>query len=346
MRARSDQPLVSIIVPVYNQERYLARCLDSILNQTYENMELIVVDDCSTDASAEIIQRYAALDSRVKPIHSPENCGTCVSRNRGIDAAVGAYIGFVDDDDTVSPEMFGALVDALIDHQADVAVCGCTAFDESGNQVYAIGWNDQTECMDRDEAMYHLHVDAGDGRHFHTTQWNKLYTRAIIGDTRVDPECGGSEDYWFSHQILLKANRVVRISGLYYHVNLRTGSISRSPLSERSIYALEAHRRIIVSLRETYPDLVKPVLIRYLLAVSDASLRGVGSKRISHRAARTCIRFHASLIRKTILESNDPDLKTKFRQHFIDLYLPGLHNIIAPVYNRLYHAVNSGDQNE
>lgn len=335
MDITEKQPLISVIIPVYNQEAFLPTCLDSVLAQTYRNLEVIVINDCSTDGSLDVLKSYAEKDARIVLIDSPENQGTCVSRNKGLDAAKGSYIGFVDDDDTIDPYMYEALLSAILKTGAPVAACGCIGVYPDGRTAFTCGTKPCVEVLDQREAMHALH-DEATARHINTTQWNKLYTRAAIGSIRVDPDCGGSEDYWFIHEVLLNVDRIVRIPGTYYIVHLSEGSISRSALSPRSIQALEAHRRVIESLKTTYPELLSPVLVRYLLAICDASLRLVGSKRISYSEARKTIRWHYRYVRSEIMRLKDPKLKKVLWQHWPDIYLPRFHNEISAVYRTLF----------
>lgn len=121
MESRTN-PLISIIVPVYNTAAYLRRCLDSILSQTYGHWEAILVDDGSTDGSGAICEEYASRDSRFQVTHRP-NSGVAATRNAGLDAATGEYIGFVDSDDWIEPDMFRSMVMAILSRRADIATC-------------------------------------------------------------------------------------------------------------------------------------------------------------------------------------------------------------------------------
>lgn len=115
--------LVSVIIPAYNIEKYIGRCLDSVLSQIYENLEIIIVDDGSSDGTGKILDDYEKRDSRIKVIHK-ENGGVSSARNKGLDMAVGDYIGFVDGDDIIAPEMYETLVKLLEEEDADIAHCG------------------------------------------------------------------------------------------------------------------------------------------------------------------------------------------------------------------------------
>ncbi len=122
--------LISIIVPVYNQEKYLSRCLDSILNQTYKNLEIVCIDDKSTDASAEIIKRYADKDSRVVYYRNTGK-GVSSARNYGIEKAKGDYIGFVDSDDFIQPQMYEFMLRAIVENDCEMVACGYESTDRA-----------------------------------------------------------------------------------------------------------------------------------------------------------------------------------------------------------------------
>ena len=122
--------LISVIVPVYNIEAYLRKCIDSILAQTYTNLEIILVDDGSTDNSGEICNEYAAKDARIRVIHKG-NGGLSSARNTGIDIATGKYIGFVDSDDYLAPDMYEKLLGAIVNNHADISVCNVHHVDEN-----------------------------------------------------------------------------------------------------------------------------------------------------------------------------------------------------------------------
>lgn len=124
-------PIISIIVPVYNAERGLERCVDSIICQTQQNIEIILIDDGSTDRSLDICQKYAKIDCRIKIIHQ-NNAGVSVTRNRGIEIARGEYIGFVDSDDWIEPSMFERLLQEAENTGADVVMCDVTTVYEDG----------------------------------------------------------------------------------------------------------------------------------------------------------------------------------------------------------------------
>ncbi|WP_017380779.1 glycosyltransferase family 2 protein [Paenisporosarcina sp. TG-14] len=126
-------PLVSIIVPIYNTEKYLENCVESLIKQTLKDIEILLVDDASTDNSKEIIEKYALLDTRIIVIYQEKNCGPSATRNTGIKAANGEYVGFVDSDDFVVEDMFEKMYLASQEQQVDIVSCGYNKCDEDNN---------------------------------------------------------------------------------------------------------------------------------------------------------------------------------------------------------------------
>ena len=163
---------ISIIVAVYNIEQYLGRCVDSLLNQTYRNLEIILVDDGSTDESGVLCDEYAERDSRVKVIHK-ENGGLSDARNIGAAAAEGEYIAYVDGDDWVEKEMYGAMLEALKDYQAEVAVCRykCIYPDRVVDES-----TDKITVFEGREALK-VYIEEDERFQIQNAAWNKLYRR-------------------------------------------------------------------------------------------------------------------------------------------------------------------------
>ena len=128
----NKEPMVSVIVPIYNVEKYLKRCIDSILNQTYKNLEIILVDDGSPDKCPQICDEYAKSDKRIKVIHK-QNAGVSAARNDGLAIAQGDLIGFVDSDDFIHPSMYEEMVNYLVSQDCDLVSCGFSEFSDDDN---------------------------------------------------------------------------------------------------------------------------------------------------------------------------------------------------------------------
>lgn len=242
-------PEISIIVPVYNVENYLEKCIDSILNQTFKNFELILVDDGSTDRSGEICDKYKSLDNRISVIHKV-NGGLSDARNAGIEVAIGNYIGFVDSDDYIHPQMYEILYNNIIKYNADIAMCDYIKYesndfykyqkDNCGIEVY-----NNIDC---------LNLIFGEKEGHCITPCNKIYNRQLFNDLRF--EVGRIyEDRLISHRILYASKKTIFIPNILYFYRQRKGSISNSEFSIKSLDSLYAHRDTMIFLNNISSDI-------------------------------------------------------------------------------------------
>ena len=226
-----NQDLISIILPVYNVKPYLEECLNSIINQTYKNIELIIVNDGSIDESDFICERYKELDSRIKVIHDNENHGLSYARNKGLDMCSGKYINFIDSDDYVSLDFIEKLYESIISNEADISMCGYSTF--SSNKIIESKkiLEYSTICKGKD-----LLKDNG----VNTVAWNKLYKADIWKDIRFD-EGKLHEDLFIMYKIMYGERKVSVVKeNLYFH-RLRDDSITGKILnSVRSKDIVEA----------------------------------------------------------------------------------------------------------
>lgn len=229
-------PKISIIVPVYNVEKYLSRCIESILNQTFREFELILVNDGSTDKSGYICNKYKNLDERVIVINK-ENGGASSARNYGLNIARGEYIGFVDSDDYVHKYMFQVLYDNALKYSSDITMCNYKI-------VYDIKYEDFDDLDIKNytpkfysniEAQYRLYDYLGI-----VLPWNKLYKKSIFEGLRYE-EGKIHEDEIIIHKLLYKANLILDIPLQLYFYEQREGSVMNSKYSIKNldkIYAL------------------------------------------------------------------------------------------------------------
>lgn len=232
-----NKPCISIIVPIYKVEPWLRRCVDSILSQTYSDLEIILVDDGSPDNCGAICDEYATIDSRVKVIHKP-NGGLSDARNAGIAIAKGEYIGFVDSDDYIEPEMYERLLKAALEQHAKLSMCAfyCENDDGTMNELDAVSLI--PDGVQGAEALF-VKLSEGNGWFF-TVAWNKLYHRSLLND-RFYPKGKYHEDEFVIAPLLWEAKKVACISFKGYHyVYLRKGSITGSNTDFRHLDALEA----------------------------------------------------------------------------------------------------------
>lgn len=196
------QELISVIVPVYNAGTFLEPLIKSVLSQTYSNLELLLVDDGSTDGSADICDQYAFLDTRVRVFHQ-QNGGQSAARNRGLDEAKGSLIAFADHDDYLHPRMYEVLFHGLHSTRAFVCACG---FENTPNEYIAdLRFDepiDEVSVVDSREIIHRFFTPA-----WHIPVWNKLYRREILDDLRFhDARLG--EDNLFSYRVIKRCDRI------------------------------------------------------------------------------------------------------------------------------------------
>ena len=238
--------LVSIIVPVYNTGEYLAPCIESLTSQTYSNLEIILVDDGSTDGSGAVCDEFARRDDRVKVIHQ-KNAGVSAARNAGLEIARGEYIAFVDSDDWVSPRYLELLRQGLETTGSDICECGILRTEGDSCPEPA---ETAPEVFDTVAALEQL---IRDGR-FHQYVWNKLYRRELIGDIRF-PVGKTNEDEFWTYQVFGRAKRVAGIDAVLYNYFQRPGSIMGAGYSLKRLDGLEAKARRQAYMEHRFPQL-------------------------------------------------------------------------------------------
>lgn len=224
------EALISIIVAVYNIKEYLPRCVDSILAQTYKNLEIILVDDGSTDGSGKICDDYAMSEERIQVVHK-KNGGLSDARNAGLEVAKGDYIGFVDGDDWIEPGMYCAMYEACEGEHAQIAVCRYKQITKSG--VIDASTNNSVS-LSKAEAL-EIYV-CGDERYLiYNSVWSKLFSAKLIFGMRF-PVGKNSEDIMFTTKAFCKMERLVYLDTAYYNYVLdREGSIMNEKAGERRL---------------------------------------------------------------------------------------------------------------
>ena len=213
-----DKNLVSVIVPVYNVENYLDRCVKSILEQTYQDLEIILIDDGSTDESGLICDKYKATDDRIKVYHK-RNEGQSCARNDGIDIATGKYILFIDADDYIDTEMVNRLLNPFYSIQ-DLSFTSCGYYNVFSDETLSNRRSNETLLLDKREYEDSL----ANNREICYMVWNKLFPREIIGNIRFIPN-QLHEEIHFMREISKKVKKVFYIdTPLYYYIREREGN--------------------------------------------------------------------------------------------------------------------------
>lgn len=208
---------ISVIVPVYNAENYLSACLDSILSQTYQNFEIILINDGSKDASGQICDAYARKDERIRVVHQ-ENHGVSHARNRGLELATGELISFIDSDDTLEPDMYELLVRVMQEHDADISHCGYKHI--VGEEIRLIHDTKRVIPQSTQDALDCFVT----GRLFGGGLWNKLYRRNLLTGLSFREDLKNNEDILFNFEAFRRADHSVFADYPLYNYVARFGS--------------------------------------------------------------------------------------------------------------------------
>ena len=242
-------PMVSMIVPVYNTEKTLSRCIDSILNQTYRDFELILLNDGSTDTSGEICDAYAKKDSRVRVVHK-ENTGVSDTRNRGIDLARGEYLQFLDSDDWITPDATALFVRTATEQQCDMVIS--QFYRVIGEHVSQKGAIDEDGLMDRSTYANHMMQKPAD--FYYGVLWNKFYKRSIITEhrLRMDQSISWCEDFMFNLEYVRHTQTIYAMKvPVYYYVKTK-GSLVSQGMSMKKMIRMK--RTVFACYNDFYKD--------------------------------------------------------------------------------------------
>ena len=281
-----SKPLISIIVPVYQVKEYIGECVESLLWQTYTNLEILLVDDGSTDGSGAMCDEYAGWDNRIRVIHQ-NNQGAAVARNTGLDHAKGEYVAFVDSDDMIAAIYIEELYKLLGKYHADIAACayekGKMVEDTLSDGEIVNDSGVREVCMSSEQMLRQWH---GKYKKWETTPCNKLYRRSILEDDGRGgiirfPEGRRHEDVLISHVIVDNAERIVLTTHKLYMYRTRPGSCTTQILvTEENIKQnLRAQRERMEFFRKRrYWQAYLNLLVGYVL-----HLGWFGWKRVKQR---------------------------------------------------------------
>lgn len=250
-------PDISIIIPMYNVESFIDRCLTSIVNQTYKNWELIIVDDGSKDNSANICLRYMQKDKRIKLIKK-ENAGASAARNTGMDQITGKYVIFIDSDDYLDCNMLEDLYNVALKTGADV-VC-CNFYLEFLNKTISNRRTEQNFEYDIDNVVLSIHL-FGDITPY---LWNKLIKSTCIGNNRFNEEIIWGEDYIFLMEILQSGLKVIYLDKHLYHYIQRQNSICNIGYSDSIYNSILILNDYSLGIEKKYPK-YKNIIISYVI---------------------------------------------------------------------------------
>ncbi len=250
---------ISVIVPIYKVEKYIRKCVDSLVGQTLSDIEIILVDDGSPDDCGAICDAYAKQDARIKVIHKP-NEGLSEARNVGIKAATSEYIGFVDGDDYVAPDMYEVLYKNITEQNADVAVCGlydCYV----DRKVPQFSGQDEFLILNNKEAL----GAALEGVKFSVNAVNKLYKKGLFAEVKF-PKGRLSEDAFTIPKVLASATTVVFDSSPKYYYMHRGESITTSAFKRQDFDVVAAYEQNLELVKKDFADLTKQAEFRLMWA--------------------------------------------------------------------------------
>lgn len=241
-------PLISVIVPVYKVEAYLDKCINSIVNQTYTNLEIILVDDGSPDNCPAMCDAWAQKDHRIQVLHK-ENGGLSDVRNCGMEIASGELMAFVDSDDYISPDMMESLYERMREDNSDIAACGVKILWEDGTEPRMLTRSGSC-ILDRDAAMEAIICESW----LKQPVWYKLYKTELISDIRF-PVGKYHEDVFWTYQAVGRAAKVSVFDKPCYFYTQRSGSIMGESYSLRRLDGLEAKVVRIDYIKQNFPQL-------------------------------------------------------------------------------------------
>lgn len=306
----SKIPEISIIVPVYKVEPYLRSCVDSILQQSFTDFELILVDDGSPDRCPEICDEYARQDERVRVIHK-ENGGLSSARNAGIDAARGHYIGFIDSDDYIHRDMFRVLRQHLTDSDADIAVCGVVDRYPDHDKYYT--GPPVSGTFSPEEALKIMLV--GDVVRVYAV--NKLYKRSIFEELRY-PVGKTMEDGYLIVEVTRRASRIYIDSTPYYYYIHRADSITTGSFTEHDFNIIGAYEYSLRLITEHFPR-IHPYALRRLMWANGYLLTRLCSepKQVRRQYKKQTRAIRGFFIRNMVQVFKVPELPLKNRLSYL-----------------------------
>ena len=248
--------LISIIVPVYNVEDYLERCIESILKQTYDDLEIILINDGSSDGSLKICKDYENKDPRIVLVNQ-ENKGVSYARNIGLEICKGQYIMFVDSDDHISARTVQELLNDINTYEADMSICSfLKVFDDS--DIVIDEYNNTTLKLNSEKALSLLLDD-----HELCVPWGKLYKATLFSHLRFDTE-KYNEDMFTIHQLFDACNNIALSNNPLYYYNQKGVSLTRSRFNYKKLDMVEAIDVWYIFMKEHYPSLSEKAKIKYL----------------------------------------------------------------------------------
>lgn len=328
-----EKDLISVIVPVYNVEKYLDRCMESILNQTYKHLEIILVDDGSADSSPQMCDAYARKDNRIKVVHK-QNGGLSDARNAGLEVATGMYIGYVDSDDWIELDMYERMYNACLENRAELAVCRYVS--ERSNVRSVTQGNGMSVPLSREELLK-IYICGHEEYVIYNSVWSKLFHRDLVKNMRF-PKGRNSEDIMYTTKAFCRLSKAVYLDiSLYHYVLDREGSIMNKAGCERMFrdeipFWREHITYIRKAVSDTMGDLAAYYFWRRLLFYYEA-LSGSGETRADAKRLAGIIRGESTEIRR--IYANAYGGRGDVARMELFLFSPALYCVMSRIYTHL-----------
>ena len=292
------QTMISIIVPIYNSELYLDRCLASLEQQTYANIEILMIDDGSTDGSSAICRAYEQRDPRFRYVYQ-ENSGASAARNKGLTLAQGGYIGFCDSDDWAEPDMYESLFKLIAETEADVAIVSKISEDGAAS----VNTVPKTILFEPEAAIREMHR----GDLFQGHLWNKLMKAELLRDVRSREDVFIYEDMLFMWQVFHRAHRVAFRDLPKYHYTANPSSVLRSSFKESHRTVQTACAEMLGYMETHYPHNIayaEKTLVLGNYTLTDKLARAGLLSRDEYRALLRLLREHYTAEVKALCDRN------------------------------------------
>lgn len=255
----NENPKISVIIPVYKAELYLDRCVESIVNQTYKNLEILLVDDGSPDSSPKMCDVWSTKDNRIKVIHK-KNGGTSDARNTAVKVSKGEFISFVDNDDILDPCFYEIMIKSLIEADADLSACDVFSF-YNENEITQIDTKGYiVRKCDSEQALSELI----NGKGFRAVVWNKLYKKDLVLSVKFDTK-RLREDEFFTYKVFDKCKNLVFVELALYNYRQHEGSIMATPSQRHIEDVLDSGYERLSLFKTKYPNLYKSDKITFCI---------------------------------------------------------------------------------
>ena len=321
-----EQKLISVIIPVYNVEKYLEKCLNSVINQTYKNLEIIVIDDGSTDNSGKICDEYAKKDSRIIVIHT-ENGGVSSARNKGLEVAKGEYIGFVDSDDYIEDNMYEILYRNLVKFDVDISMCNYYIV-RNNKKTYHKHNIDDILLIDNKEKFFELL----NSNYYKGFLCNKLFKSDIMQKKKLEEDIYVCEDLLFISQIADISERFCFDNRCFYNYVMRENSAISGKITEKNFSVLNAYKKVIDIVKKYNEKIARGYEIDYFKWENDL----IRKYKFKNKIEKKNLESEVQKLYKEIIKSKNIKISQKI-ECFFRYRMYGIYNVIR----KTYHMVKS-----